>query len=77
MDELETLIKGMFGVNQDGAVDVTKVSVRFDLAAITGSVAGLNQCKTIYSRCQMPYSDLLNIIEDSTLGQSSPDMNNL
>merc|ERR1711935_340316 len=58
LDDIEQNIKNMF----DGALDVTKSSVLFDLAATVGRDAGLEQCKTLYARCQMPYDEMLQFM---------------
>ena len=62
LDDIEQNIKNMFGTNEDGALDVTKSSVLFDLAATVGRDAGLEQCKTLYARCQMPYDEMLQFM---------------
>ena len=49
----------LFGTNEEGTLDVLKLSVRFDLAAAVGRDAGTNQCQTLYARCQMPYEEML------------------
>ena len=65
LDDMEKLIKNLFGTNEYGVLDVTKTTIRFDLAAVTGRLAGLEQCKTIYGRCSIPYNDMMKIMEHS------------
>jgi hypothetical protein len=63
MDLLESEIYPVFGNN--GVIDVTKASVEFDLAALTGRLAGERQCATIYARCKTPYKTLLSVMENT------------
>lgn len=63
LDTTETLIKSMFGTDPNGGLDVTKSSVVFDLAATIGQHAGMKQCTLLYGRCDVPYKQLLNILE--------------
>ena len=65
MDEMESLILNIFGLNQDGALDVTKPSAQFDFAALAGQKGGLKQCQTLYGRCQMSYEQLLKTMEEN------------
>ena len=60
LDDIEQIINNMFGTNED--LDVTKSSVLFDLAATVGRDAGLEQCKTLYAKCQMPYDKMLQFM---------------
>ena len=58
---MEALMKSTFGA--DAYLDVTKVTARFDFAALTGKMVGLNQCKLFYGRCKIPYADMKNLLE--------------
>jgi hypothetical protein len=62
LDGIEQNISSIFGTNEQGALDATKPSVLFDLAAIVGRNAGFEQCKTLYARCQMPYDEMLQFM---------------
>ena len=62
LNYVEKDINDMFGTNQNGTLDVLKPSVLFDLAATFGRDAGLEQCQTLYARCQIPYEDMMNIM---------------
>ena len=65
LDDMESLIQNIFGLNSDESLDVMKASARFDLAAMVGRKGGLKQCYAIYGRCQLPYEDLLKIMEEN------------
>ena len=52
----------MFGTDKTQALDVTKSSVRYLLAAKVGKVAGFEQCLALYPRCDMSYEDMLTIM---------------
>jgi hypothetical protein len=62
LDDIEQNISSIFGTNEQGALDATKPSVLFDLAATVGRDAGFEQCKTLYARCQMPYDEMLQFM---------------
>ena len=58
--EDETKIAQLFG--KSGNIDLSAVTVEFDLAALIGQQAGEYQCNTIYSRCPYQVKDLMEII---------------
>ena len=58
LNDVEKYINAMFGTNQNGALDFLKPSALFDFAATVGRDAGLEQCKTLYARCQMPFQEM-------------------
>ena len=61
---VEKMMKKSFstGSNNYGGLDVNRVSARFDLAALTGKMVGLNQCKLFYGRCKIPYIQMKNML---------------
>ena len=63
-DEIEVFYKDAFGPDENGALDVTRPSVRFDLAASVGRDAGLDMCLKLYGRCGMPYNEMLRFMGD-------------
>ena len=65
LGSFETFFKSQFGMNESGVLDVTKLSVRFDLAAVIGQDVGMEQCQNVYGRCKMDYVDMLKIMESS------------
>ena len=62
LNDFENYFKAMFGTDKTQALDVTKSSVRFLLAAKAGKVAGFEQCLALYPRCDMSYEDMLTIM---------------
>jgi hypothetical protein len=58
--EDEKAIVALFGQNE--SIDVTAVTVEFDLAALMGQKAGAAQCSKIYSRCRYEAKDLMEAI---------------
>jgi len=58
--EDETKIAQLFG--KSGNIDLSAVTVEFDLAALMGQQAGEDHCNTIYSRCPYQVKDLMEII---------------
>ena len=64
LDDVETMIRSVFGGPTETEIDVTKATARFDLAAKVGRVAGSEQCKIFYGRCNTPYDELKSIMED-------------
>ena len=62
LDDIEQNINSIFGTNEQGALDATKPSVLFDLAATVGRDAGLEQCKTLYAKCLIPYDEMLQFM---------------
>ena len=63
---VEKMMKKSFGGSSQQStiygLDVNRVSARFDLAALTGKMVGLNQCKLFYGRCKIPYSQMKNLL---------------
>ena len=68
LGNIESVLKNTFGANANGNLDVTKITAKFDFAAITGKLAGVNQCKIFYSRCHVPYQDMRDILETQLSG---------
>ena len=62
LNDFENYFKAMFGTDKNEALDVTKSSVRFLLAAKAGKVAGFEQCLALYPRCDMSYDEMLTIM---------------
>ena len=60
LDQTEQIIRNMFG-NEN--LDLSKTSVRFDLAALVGKEVGIEQCQKLYGRCQMKYEDMRGVLE--------------
>jgi hypothetical protein len=58
--EDEAKIAQLFG--KSGNIDLSAVTVEFDLAALMGQQVGEGQCNTIYSRCPYQVKDLMEII---------------
>ena len=58
--EDEAKIAHLFG--KSGNIDLSAVTVEFDLAALMGQQVGEGQCNTIYSRCPYQVKDLMEII---------------
>ena len=56
----EQAIAKLFGQAEN--IDLTAVSVEFDLAAHMGRKAGEEQCQLIYSRCPYQTKDLMEVI---------------
>merc|ERR1712012_646844 len=56
----EQAIAKLFGQTEN--IDVTAVTVEFDLAAHMGRKAGQNQCQLIYSRCPYGTKALMDVI---------------
>ena len=63
LDSIEAFIQNMFGLDDQGILDLSKLSVRFDLAAVVGRRIGLGQCQNLYKNCQIPYDQLKTIVE--------------
>ena len=61
---VEKMMKKSFsaGSTNYGGLDVNRISARFDLAALTGKMVGLNQCKLFYGRCKIPYLQMKNML---------------
>ena len=64
---VEKMMKKSFGTGSGqstiyGGLDVNRVSARFDLAALTGKMVGVNQCKLFYGRCKIPYSQMKHLL---------------
>ena len=62
---VEKMMKKSFSIGSTtnyGGLDVNRVSARFDLAALTGKMVGLNQCKLFYGRCKIPYLQMKNML---------------
>ena len=52
---------------KNGTIDVTSEGVEFDLAALTGRLAGKDQCARLYGRCSgLSYDKMLQIAAQST-----------
>merc|ERR1711935_444234 len=62
LNDVEKIINDLFGTNENGALDFSKPSALFDFAATVGRDAGLEQCKTLYARCQMPYQEMMKFM---------------
>ena len=60
LDTEERAIAILFGQAEN--IDVTAVTVEFDLAAHMGRKAGEGQCQLIYSRCPYQTKDLMEVI---------------
>ena len=60
LDTEERAIAILFGQAEN--IDVTAVTVEFDLAAHMGRKAGESQCQMIYSRCPYQTKDLMEVI---------------
>ena len=60
LDEDDAKVAKLFG--KSGNIDVTAVTVEFDLAALIGQKAGESQCYTMYSRCPYQVKDLMEVI---------------
>ena len=60
LDTEERAIAVLFGQAEN--IDVTVVTVEFDLAAHMGRKAGEDQCQLIYSRCPYQTKDLMEVI---------------
>ena len=58
----EQAIAKLFGQAEN--IDVTAVTVEFDLAAHMGRKAGQDQCQLIYSRCPYGTKDLMEVIRN-------------
>ena len=76
LDSVEMLTRSLFGYNDAGRLDVTKPSAHFDFAAIVGREAGLDQCKTIFARCDAPYEELKMMIEEGLVDETFGDSTN-
>ena len=51
---------------RNGTIDVASEGVEFDLAALTGRLAGLKQCRRLYGRCSgLSYGKMLQIAAQS------------
>ena len=59
---VEKMMKKSFGQSSIYGLDVNRVSARFDMAALTGKMVGMNQCKLFYGRCKIPYSQMKNLL---------------
>jgi hypothetical protein len=53
-------------------VDAFSPTIQFDIAAEIGKIAGSAQCSKIYAQCPLPYSELLNILENKITPQPQP-----
>ena len=52
---------------KNGTIDVSSEGVEFDLAALTGRLAGKDQCARLYGRCSgLSYDKMLQIAAQST-----------
>ena len=67
LSEMERAVFDIFA--EDAALDVNRESVQFQLAALVGRLAGLRQCKTVYSRCPVEYPGLLEAMEGNVPAQ--------
>ena len=59
LDEDERKLASLFG--RKGELDVSKVTVVFDLAAVVGKKAGKAQCERIYARCPYGLAELMSV----------------
>ena len=65
MSEFEREVYEDYGKN--GTIDVTSEGVEFDLAALTGRLAGKEQCERLYGRCSgLSYDRMLHIAAQSS-----------
>ena len=64
LEQDELVITDLFGKNE--AIDVTSVTAEFDLAALMGRKAGVEQCNTIYARCPFQKAELMDVMRQRT-----------
>ena len=65
MSEFEREVYADYGKN--GTIDVSSEGVEFDLAALTGRLAGKEQCERLYGRCAgTSYEKMLQIAQSSS-----------
>uniref|UniRef100_A0A0K2TSI0 Uncharacterized protein n=2 Tax=Lepeophtheirus salmonis TaxID=72036 RepID=A0A0K2TSI0_LEPSM len=62
----ETMIARLFNPDH---LDITKITVEFDLAAQIGKRVGIEQCAVLYERCPHDKKKLMEIFNDPTFGQ--------
>jgi len=65
--EDEAKIAQLFGKTE--SIDLSAVTVEFDVAALMGKKVGEAQCETIYSRCNYGVKDLMNVIRQPLYNQ--------
>ena len=72
----EKLIAENFGSGTQ--VDVSDITVEYDLAAQLGKYMGLDRCQQLYNRCDLSSSDMIRMIktEMDTLDQMKQDLEN-
>jgi len=72
----EKLIAENFGSGTQ--VDVSDITVEYDLAAQLGKYMGLERCQQLYNRCDLSSSDMIRMIktEMDTLDQMKQDLEN-
>jgi len=61
LSEEEEIIADKFG--SGGSVDVSEITVEFDLASQIGKFMGDKRCKELYSRCTISTSDMVEMIK--------------
>ena len=74
--EDERLIAENFGSGTQ--VDVSDITVEYDLAAQLGKYMGLDRCQQLYNRCDLSSSDMIRMIktEMDTLDEMKKDLEN-
>ena len=65
--EDEAKIAQLFGKTE--SIDLSAVTVEFDVAALMGKKVGEAQCETIYNRCNYGVKDLMNVIRQPLYNQ--------
>merc|ERR1712045_264530 len=72
----EKLIAENFGSGTQ--VDVSDITVEYDLAAQLGKYMGLDRCQQLYNRCDLSSSDMIRMIktEMDTLDEMKKDLEN-
>lgn len=66
VDMMTEMEREVYKTFSSTSLDVSQDSVEFDLAAIMGRLAGVEQCKRIYKRCaSMEYSQMISVVEST------------
>ena len=76
LQEDERLIAENFGSGTQ--VDVSDITVEYDLAAQLGKYMGLERCQDLYNRCDLSSADMVRMIktEMDNLDQMKRDLEN-
>lgn len=61
LSEEENIIAAKFGAG--GAVDVSDITVEFDLASQVGKYMGIERCIELYKRCTFSSEDMVSMIK--------------